>query len=127
MPKKTQCFFLDHTDEVLCIDQHPSRALVASSQKGRLPKVSEIRPTVRYFNVALSTLCVQSAYSKYITIAFFIISKRTVASMPPFVKGADLEHRYHANNEGAGRLSSPCGYASKIFSKRPYSSYGWGG
>lgn len=30
---------MDHTDDVLCIDRHPTRSLVASGQKGRLPKV----------------------------------------------------------------------------------------
>ncbi|CAN0063286.1 unnamed protein product [Pylaiella littoralis] len=38
-PKKIQRFFTDHTDEVLCFDAHPSGSLVASGQKGRLPKV----------------------------------------------------------------------------------------
>ncbi|CAN0125350.1 unnamed protein product, partial [Hapterophycus canaliculatus] len=36
---KVQRFFMDHTDEVLCFDTHPSRSLVASGQRGRLPKV----------------------------------------------------------------------------------------
>ncbi|CAM9178110.1 unnamed protein product, partial [Ectocarpus sp. 13 AM-2016] len=39
VPKKVQRFFMDHTDEVLCFDTHPSRPLAASGQRGRLPKV----------------------------------------------------------------------------------------
>lgn len=34
-----QRFFMGHTDEVLCMDMHPTRSLVASGQRGRLPKV----------------------------------------------------------------------------------------
>lgn len=43
IPKKIQRFFTDHTDEVLCFDTHPSGSLVASGQKGRLPKVPNQR------------------------------------------------------------------------------------
>lgn len=39
VPKKSQRFFTDHTDEVLCLDTHPSGSLVASGQRGYLPKV----------------------------------------------------------------------------------------
>ena len=42
VPKKIQRFFTDHTDEVLCLDTHPSSGLVASGQRGRLPKVPKI-------------------------------------------------------------------------------------
>lgn len=40
--KNIQRFFMGHTDEVLCMDMHPTRSLVASGQRGRLPKVRMI-------------------------------------------------------------------------------------
>eukprot|EP00752_Nemacystus_decipiens_P004400 g4020.t2 len=39
VPNNIQRFFTDHTDEVLCLDAHPSGSLAASGQRGRLPKV----------------------------------------------------------------------------------------
>lgn len=68
VPKKIQRFFTDHTDEVLCLDAHPSGSLVASGQRGRLPKVSSAArcfESIRVCRVSMLHMIVFAVYQHH--------------------------------------------------------------
>ena len=37
--EKKQCFYTQHTDDILCLDIHPSRTIVATGQIGAKPPI----------------------------------------------------------------------------------------
>ncbi|CAM9122646.1 unnamed protein product [Ascophyllum nodosum] len=82
MSQKIQRFFIDHTDEVLCFDEHPGRPLVASGQRGRLPKVM-----VWDIGKMHTVVVLEGFHRRAVTVVKFSANGRLLATM-----GADDHH-----------------------------------
>ncbi|CAM9222867.1 unnamed protein product [Choristocarpus tenellus] len=82
IPKKSQQFFKDHTDEILSIDCHPTLPLVASGQKGRIPKV-----IVWNLNELRMVRVLEGYHRRAVTLVTFSPNGRLLATM-----GADDHH-----------------------------------